>query len=358
MLKKLLIVEIILLAVLLITALVVCIGVPLGAFAPADVPASIDGTGQMTDPAATEPSGSSEPQPAETTEPKPTWFVPPEGYALTAKQTFVYDCETGTYISRTGNENTVYPASVTKLFSAYVALQYLDPDKVITAGDALDMVGAGSSVADIKKGDELTVSRLVEAMLLPSGNDASYILAAEAGRVICNDPSAGVWYAAAEFVDEMNRRAQTLGMRGTHFTNPDGYHDSDHYTTYDDLVTIAKLALENPVILAYAGLSEDVVQVENHTQSDTEEAGATAPAETPNERHWKNTNLLIHEESKYYCPYAIGLKTGQTPSAGSCLLSAFRIDGRDIIIGVFGCPDVEDRFADTLLLLNEALEGK
>ena len=234
MLKKLLIVEIILLAVLLITALVVCIGVPLGAFAPADVPASIDGTGQMTDPAATEPSGSSEPQPAETTEPKPTWFVPPEGYALTAKQTFVYDCETGTYISRTGNENTVYPASVTKLFSAYVALQYLDPDKVITAGDALDMVGAGSSVADIKKGDELTVSRLVEAMLLPSGNDASYILAAEAGRVICNDPSAGVWYASAEFVDEMNRRAQTLGMRGTHFTNPDGYHDSDSGNLEDE----------------------------------------------------------------------------------------------------------------------------
>lgn len=357
MLKKLLIAEIIMLVILLITALVVCIGVPLGAFAPADVPASVEGTGQTTDPADTVLPGTSVPQPDETTEPKPTWFVPPEGYVLTAKQSFVFDCTADTYVSRTGNENTVYPASVTKLFSAYVALQYLDPDKVITAGDALDMVGAGSSVADIKKGDELTVSQLIEAMLLPSGNDASYILAAEAGRVVCNDPNAGVWYAADVFVDEMNKQAQALGMRGTHFTNPDGYHDTDHYTSYDDLVTIAKLALENPVIMAYAGLSEDTLTVENKAQGVVEgEPEGTAPVEAPNEKHWKNTNLLIHEDSKYYCPYAVGLKTGQTPSAGSCLLSAFRIDGREIIIGVFGCPDVEDRFADTLLLLDAVLE--
>ena len=224
------------------------------------------------------------------------------------------------------------------------------------------MVGAGSSVANIKKGDELTVARLVEAMLLPSGNDASYILAAEAGRVICNDPSAGVWYAAAEFVDEMNARAQALGMVGTHFTNPDGYHDDDHYTTYNDLVTIAKLALENPVIMAYTGLSEDTLTVENQTQSAVAEgetaSGETTSGEDPKERHWENTNLLIHADSKYYCPYAIGLKTGQTPSAGSCLLSAFRVEGKDIIIGVFGCPNVEDRFADTLQLLNDALEGQ
>ena len=119
MLKKLLIAEIIMLVILLITALVVCIGVPLGAFAPADVPASVEGTGQTTDPADTVLPGTSVPQPDETTEPKPTWFVPPEGYVLTAKQSFVFDCTADTYVSRTGNENTVYPASVTKLFSAF-----------------------------------------------------------------------------------------------------------------------------------------------------------------------------------------------------------------------------------------------
>lgn len=349
--KKFLIAEIILLVILLITALVVCIGVPLGAFAPEETTPST-GESVQTPPADSTPPETT--QPEETTEPAPTWLALPEDYVLTAKQAFVYDCSTNTYISRTGNENTVYPASVTKLFTAYVALQYLDPDTVITAGDALDMVGAGSSVAEIKKGDQLSVARLVEAMLLPSGNDASYILAAEAGRIICSDPSAGVWYAAAEFVDEMNAQAKKLGMLGTHFTNPDGYHDTDHYTTYNDLVTIAKLALENPVIMAYAGLSEDTVTVENTASSESTEGTSAASGE----KKWKNTNALIDENSKYYCPYAVGLKTGQTPSAGSCLLSAFRIEGRDIIIGVFGCPDVEDRFADTLHLLNETLAVK
>jgi len=70
---------------------------------------------------------------------------------------------------------------------------------------------------------------------------------------------------------------------------------------------------------------------------------------------WKNTHALIHPDSEYYCPYAIGLKTGQTPSAGSCLLSAFRCEGRTLIIGVFGCPETQDRFADTLQLFNEAI---
>ena len=70
---------------------------------------------------------------------------------------------------------------------------------------------------------------------------------------------------------------------------------------------------------------------------------------------WKNTNAIIDPESRYYCPYAVGLKTGQTPSAGSCLLSAFVYEGRTLIIGVFGCPETEDRFADTLQLFNEAI---
>ena len=68
---------------------------------------------------------------------------------------------------------------------------------------------------------------------------------------------------------------------------------------------------------------------------------------------WKNTNALIDPASPYYCPYALGLKTGQTPSAGSCLLSAFRFEDTELLIGVFGCPEEEDRFDDTLQLFNQ-----
>ena len=72
------------------------------------------------------------------------------------------------------------------------------------------------------------------------------------------------------------------------------------------------------------------------------------------ERKWENTNALINPESEFYCPYAVGLKTGQTPRAGSCLLSAFQYQGRTLVIGVFGCPKIEDRFIDTLALFNHA----
>ena len=65
------------------------------------------------------------------------------------------------------------------------------------------------------------------------------------------------------------------------------------------------------------------------------------------------TNALVNPESPYYCPYAVGLKTGQTPSAGSCLLSAFRMDDYELLIGVFGCPEEDDRFDDTLQLFNQ-----
>lgn len=273
------------------------------------------------------------------TEPPITWKTYPATRALTAQQYFVYDASAGIYTTISGAASErIYPASVTKLFTAYVALQYLDPELVITAGDALTLVAPGSSVAEIAEGDQLTVAQLIEAMILPSGNDAAYILAAEAGRVIENNPSLHVSLAVQSFVARMNEVAKEQGMTDTHFVNPDGIHKPDHYTTFDDLVILAELAMKEPAITRHTRRSADIVRFGNGTQ-----------------KQWVNTNALIDSESEYYCPYAIGLKTGQTPSAGSCLLSAFQYQDAVYIIGVFGCPEITDRFDDTLQLFNEAV---
>lgn len=270
-------------------------------------------------------------------EEKPVWMTFPADRALTAQQYFVYDCENGEFVTNSCAEGEkIYPASITKLFAAYVAGQFLNMDQTITVGDALDLVYPGSSVAELQKGDAITAARLVEAMMLPSGNDAAYVLAVEAGRMILGS-SASAQEAANAFVSEMNRQAKALGMKDTHFANPDGIHQDDHYASAPDLALMGQLALEDPVLMTYVGTATDTVDFES---------GA---------KQWKNTNALIHEDSQYYCPYAIGLKTGQTPSAGSCLLSAFDYEGRRLIIGVFGCPEVEDRFADTLQLFNETI---
>lgn len=324
--KKIMIIEIAVLAALVITALAVCIHLTQPALAPME---DTQNTTEQTE--TTEIL-------TETTEPQPTWLTHPASRQLLAQQYFVYDCQSEQFVTISGDAGErIYPASITKLLTAYVAMQYLQPEQLIAPGTALEYVVWGSSVAKIEETDVLSAERLVEAMLLPSGNDAAYILAAAAGRVMLEQPEADTLYAVQTFMDRMNQQAQQLGMTGSHFVNPDGIHSDEHYMSFADLAILGKLALENETILKYANLPRDEIQLT---------AGPT---------QWKNTNMLINPATKYYCPYAIGLKTGQTPSAGSCLLSAFDYEGRKLVIGVFGCPEIEDRFDDTLQLFNQTI---
>lgn len=297
-----------------------------------DTPTSTGGTDASGNPVSTESTTEATEPPTE----PPTWPTYPEDREITAQQAFVYDCATDEFLYISGsNSETVYLASITKLFTAHVALQYLDPKAEITVGDELDMVAWGSSVADLKKGNILTVEMLIEAMMLPSGNDAAYVLAAAAGRSIDGDPELSTKSAVNVFMAQMNQEARNQGMLNTHFANPDGIHSSDHYSSMGDLALLGKLALQSPAIVQASQTARDIV----------------TPVKASTSFAWKNTNALIDPASKYYCPVCLGLKTGQTPNAGSCLLSAFDLDGRQYIIGVFGCPETEDRFPDTLQLL-------
>ncbi len=270
-------------------------------------------------------------QPPTTLPPEPV-FLPEEGI-VQCQDYFVYDCEKQQFLTFSQDLNApVYPASITKLFTAYVALQYLDPDAVLTAGEEQNFLEPNSSIAYIFEGYKLSVSMLVEGMLLPSGNDAAYLLAAAAGRAHGGEDLSAA-SAVAHFVEMMNAEAEKLGMAGSHFTNPDGYHDPDHYTCYADLATIAHLALDTPLIAQYAAThQESVVYASGHTNT------------------WTNTNRLLDPQSQYYCPDAIGLKTGNTEEAGSCLLSAFDAGDRVLVVGVFGCSSTSFRFRDTLTI--------
>lgn len=254
---------------------------------------------------------------------------------MAAKHILVYDNTADTILySKTLEGGKLYPASITKLFSCYVALQYLQPDELLTAGSELDLVQEGSSMAYIYKKQQVTVEMAVEGMMLPSGNDAAMILAAAAGRRIAGDESLAPEAAVAEFVDEMNRQAESLGFEQSHFASPDGYHMGAHYTCVNDMARIAKLALENKTLRKYMGLFEDSV-IYASGQSN----------------HWENTNLFLDPEDGFYHPAAIGMKTGRTRQAGYCLMSAFRVGKRTLVIGMFGYDDEYARFRDTLKIL-------
>lgn len=296
----------------------------------------------------TDPTGTTQTVPTETMPTEPTKqeivLTFGEDFSLESRDFFVYDCTNDEILTISGTpEDKLYPASITKLFTAYVALQYLQPEQVITLGREVNLVAPDSSVAHVKMGQTISVAELVEGMLLPSGNDAAYGLAAAAAKAESGNPDMEPGDAVAHFVTLMNQAAQDLGMSGSHFSNPDGYHDPEHYTSSRDMMTIAKLALENDCIRTCVAISTDQVAFS-----------------TGDVANWHNTNVLIDPESQYYCPDAVGLKTGHTSAAGFCLLSAFEVEGNYYVVGTLGCQRPEDRFIDALKLydvLMAAIQG-
>lgn len=251
-----------------------------------------------------------------------------------AQYSYVYDCGTGTMAYEHGDlDAPVYPASITKLFTARIVLKHILPDTEFTAGEELDLVAEDASRMYLKKGDTLTVKDLLRGMLLPSGNDAAYTLAAGTGRVLAGDPELPAADAVQVFVDEMNREAQAVGMDATHFVTPDGYHDDDHYSTPRDLLTLAKLTVENPTIMEICRLR-----------------AVTVTTKEGRKIYCRNANPLLDTSSDYYCPEAVGLKTGYTKMAGQCLLAAFQEGDRYVIIGVFKAPSRDSRNREVLEL--------
>ncbi len=252
--------------------------------------------------------------------------------AADGRHIFVYDAgELEMVYCSTDPEDTLYPASITKVYAALVALMYLDPQQVVTAGSELRLAPEDSSRAYISKGCRLTVDMLVEAMLLPSGSDASFVLAAAAGRAIGEDESLDGETAVEVFVSEMNRAAQGMGLKNSHFMNPDGYHSPDHYMCPIDVAVVAALARKDPVIGKYMGLQQDTVVFESGEHIT-----------------WYNSNQLITPTSPYYSEFATGMKTGYTGEAGHCLLASFRDGERDIVVGIFGSAERYPRYRTTI----------
>ena len=286
-----------------------------------------------TEPETTEPE-TSEP---ETTEPPtdPADTTPPEQLELTASKAFVYDYSENVLLYAGGDmEEKASPASLTKLMTALVALDYLEENAIVTVGEEITWIDPESSIAALQTGNRLTVRMLVQGLLMQSGNDAAYTLAVAGGRVISQEPELDRKQALGVFVDAMNKKCRDMELVNTHFMNPDGIDEEGHYSCSRDLIAISLLAMENETILEFCGMASDYVVFESGQ-----------------DYVWKNSNYLLHEDLSFYTPEAIGLKTGSTANAGKCLISAFRQeDGRVLLVGVLGSTGDGERYTDTLTL--------
>ena len=261
--------------------------------------------------------------------------------SLYAAQAFVYDVTERKYVYISGADKILYPASVTKLLTALYSLELLSPDELITPGDELLLKNEKSSIAFIKKHHKLSVEMLIEALLLPSGGDAAFVLAAAGGYKI-GGREIGAEKAVELFLGGMNEYAkEKIGMCGSNFTSPDGFYDPANYSTVEDMTLLSIAASQNELIMKYASLPEaNVTYASGHTNT------------------WKNTNRMLHKESEYYSPYVTGLKTG-TLEGNSCLVCTFSLGEREYIAGVFSEKSEELRYVDMTAIIEfcEALQS-
>ena len=214
----------------------------------------------------------------------------------------------------------MYPASITKIMTSLVVLDAvaageLSLDTQVTASAQAVDLPWDSSTAGIKAGETLSVLDLLYCDLLPSGNDA------------CNVLAEALSGTTAEFAARMNAKAQELGMKDSHFTNPHGLHDPEHYTTAYDIYLMAHAAMENETFRTIVGTAAHTLPATNLQP----------------ERTIHTTNGLLG--SWYFTGYlyskAIGIKTGNTEEAGRCLASA-AVDelGRTFYCVVLGSESV------------------
>ncbi len=242
----------------------------------------------------------------------------------------------GTTLYSKNADQKCYPASLTKLMTALVALDYATPDAEITVGDEVYMIDPGSSRAYLTPGSRLTLEQLLQALLLPSGNDAAYTIAVQIGRMISGDEATSNTAALETFCGKMNEKAKALGCKSTHFANPDGIHREDHYTTAADMLKIGTAVLEQEVIARTVALPQvkDIRLLSGQTVT------------------WTNTNKLIREDNAYSYAGATGMKTGSTDQAGYCLIASAIRDGQTSIVVVMGATAEHNRWEDASGLLD------
>lgn len=255
--------------------------------------------------------------------------------SVPADGAFVYNMTTDNLVlySHDGSDSTVYPASITKLAVSLYALETMPADTVISPGEETYFPNEGSSSAYIRPNHTLTLEMLIEGMLIPSGNDAAYAVAVSCGRVIANDDTLSAYEAVEVFMDGLNEYVTSLGCVSTHFTTPDGFTGDEHYSSISDMAIISRAAVENELIMRYAGLfRDDVTYASGHINQ------------------WVNTNEFLNPASKHYNENVIGLKTGSTDK-NYCLVTVYDDGDERYIIGVFGCPTDDSRYTAAEILM-------
>jgi D-alanyl-D-alanine carboxypeptidase len=235
---------------------------------------------------------------------------------VSARSYVVADGRSGEVLLSRDARARVPIASITKLMTVLIALERTQPDDLVSA--APYSAGAGESLIRLRAGEQVTVRDLIEASLIQSANDAAWALAAHIGRGDVN-----------RFVALMNRRAQQLGLRDTHFVRPDGLDVPGHVSSARDVTELARVAMRKPLV-------RDLVDEKTATI-----AGG---------RRLHTWNDLL-----YTFPGLVGVKTGHTNEAGWSEVAAARGQGVTVYATLLGGRSRAGRNEDLAELLTWGL---
>ena len=228
---------------------------------------------------------------------------------ISAEAAILIDSSTGKVFYGKNENQKMYPASTTKIMTAILTLENANLNDVVTVPyDAIRTIPAGYSIAALQTDEQLTVNQLLQVMMVYSANDAANVLAFHISGSLEN------------FANLMNQKVSELGLTDTHFTNPSGMHDENHYTTAHDMAIIMQYCMEDNTFRNLAGLKSCTIPATNKYQ----------------ERTFNTTNnLLINSQTNInnnsYYEYAIAGKTGFTSQAKNCLVSVANKDDLELI---------------------------
>ncbi len=267
----------------------------------------------MSEPAesnqSTEQTTTEQPNNGENTESQQETLIDTSVPAPHAEAVYLTDLKSDKVLYERNSNEKLYPASTTKIMTAILVLENADLTQTVTAqAEAIAPITMQHSHMGILIGEELTVEQLLYGMLVYSANDAANVLAVHIGGSI------------EGFEQMMNDKAKELGANDTHFVNPHGFHDDNHYTTAHDLAIMAKYAMQIEKFREIVKTDMYVIQPTNKYKE---------------VRYLSNTNHLVsrRRQSNYYYSKAIGIKTGFTDEAASCLVAA-AVDGDTELLSV------------------------
>ncbi len=233
--------------------------------------------------------------------------VPEAPLELYAKAYALLELETGRIICGKNQMQELPMASTTKIMTCILAIESGRLEEPVTAG-AEEIRVEGSSLG-LQEGDVMTLHDMLRGLMMVSGNDAAQVIATFVGGTMEN------------FVQMMNDKAKELGLTHTSYANPHGLYDDDHYTTAQELATLAAYALKNPVFC-------DIVS------TPTAKIHYIDSASGERDRTLKNSNTLLTTLEG-----CIGVKTGYVKKSGRCLVSAAERDGAGVVCVVLNCSN-------------------